>query len=174
MHYPTLYDFVLFYFCMRKQLQLVKYLKAVPFVTIERVFLAGSSLSNTQIGVVGGMCSKKSGNAVIQNNSLTERGRWEGLWSSPARAPTHSRADSKGRSHCPEPFPGMFWTSATLKIPQPHWAAAPVLNYPQVGLDGDVFLCRGFPFLQAMLFAFLSISVPDILLWCFPPTPLSL
>lgn len=70
---------------MRKQLQLVKYLKAVLFVTVERVFLAGSSLSNTQMGVVGGICHKKSGNAVIQNNRLTERGRWEGLWGSPPK-----------------------------------------------------------------------------------------
>lgn len=80
-HYPTLYDFVLFHFCMRKELQLVKYLKAVLFVSIERVFLAGSSLSNTQMGVVGGMCSKKSGNAVIQNNRLILKSRSEGLWS---------------------------------------------------------------------------------------------
>lgn len=80
---------------MSKQLQLVKYLKAVLFVTIERVFLAESSLSNTQMGVVGGICNKKSGNAGIQNSRLTERGRWEGLWSSPAQAPAHSRAGSK-------------------------------------------------------------------------------
>lgn len=58
---------------MRKQLQLVKYLNAVLFVTVERVLLAGSSLSNTQMGAVGGMCNKKSGSAVIQNNRLTER-----------------------------------------------------------------------------------------------------
>lgn len=75
-HYPTLYDFVLFYFSMRKELQLVKYLRAVLFVSIERVFLAGSSLSNTQIGVVGGMYSKKSGNAVIQSNRLILRSNW--------------------------------------------------------------------------------------------------
>lgn len=43
---------------MRKQLQLVKYLEAVLFMTIERVFMAESSLSNTQMGVVGGMCNK--------------------------------------------------------------------------------------------------------------------
>lgn len=34
---------------MRKQIQLVKYLEAVLFVTIERMFMAG---------VVGGMCNE--------------------------------------------------------------------------------------------------------------------
>lgn len=65
-------------FCMKKQLQLAKYSEAVLFVTLERVFMAESSSSNTQMGVVGGMCYyKELGNTVISNNRLTERCRWE-------------------------------------------------------------------------------------------------
>lgn len=65
-------------FCMRKQLQLVKYSEAVLFVTLERELMAESSSGNTQMGVVGGMCYyKELGNTVISNNRLTERCRWE-------------------------------------------------------------------------------------------------
>lgn len=49
----------------------MKYLEDTLFVPVERVLMAESALSNTQMGVVRGMWNDYFGNAVLQSNRLT-------------------------------------------------------------------------------------------------------
>lgn len=56
----------------------------------------------------------------------------------------------------------MFWTSPRLKIPQTLWEPFPVLNYPQEGVDGNMFsFCTDFPFLQVKPFSFCPLLCPS-------------